>query len=85
MGIDKPETIDVAQVYAFDNVLYVQTSTTEAALVNVYNITGQLVMQAKTGGDKLSTFNASALGNGVYIVNIILNQGAVSRKVIIHK
>ena len=85
VGIDNLEAMDDAKVYAFDNILYVETTTKEAATVNVYNLTGQLVMQAKTGGNTLSTFNASELGSGVYMVNVILNQGVVSRKVVIRK
>ena len=85
LGINNPETTDGVQVYAYGDVLYVATSTKETALVNVYNLTGQLVMQAKTGGNALTTLNASALNNGIYVVNIILNEGVVSRKVVIRK
>jgi hypothetical protein len=85
LGINNPEAADGVQVYAYGDVLYVATSTKETALVNVYNLTGQLVMQGKTGGNALTTINASALNNGIYVVNIILNEGVVSRKVVIRK
>lgn len=85
LGINSPASTDVAQVYAYGDVLYVSTSGKEAALVNVYNLTGQLVMQGKTGGNALSTFNASALINGVYVVTVISKQGVVSQKVVIRK
>ena len=85
LDIDKPATTNGIQVYAYGDVLYVATTSTESALVNVYNLTGQLVMQAKTGGDTLSTFNASALSNGVYVVSVISNQGVVSQKVVVRK
>jgi hypothetical protein len=85
LGINNPAATDGVQVYAYGDVLYVATSTKETALVNVYNLTGQLVMQAKTGGNTLTTLNASVLNNGIYVVNIILNEGVVSRKVVIRK
>jgi hypothetical protein len=85
LGVDKPTATDGIQVYAYGDVLYIATTSTEAALVNVYNLTGQLVMQGKTGGNALSTFNASALSNGVYVVSVISNQGVVSQKVVIRK
>ncbi len=85
LGINNPEAADGVQVYAYGDVLYVATSAKEAAMINVYNLTGQLVMQGKTGGNTLTTLNASALNNGIYVVNIILNEGVVSRKVVIRK
>ncbi len=85
LGINNPTATDGVQVYAYGEVLYVATSTKEAALVNVYNLTGQLVMQGKTGGNALTTLNASALGSGIYVVNVVLNNGVVSRKVVIRK
>ncbi len=85
LGIDKPTVTDGVQVYANDDILYIATSSKEAALVNVYNLTGQLVMQGKTGGNTLTTLNASALSNGVYVVSVILNKGVVSQKVVIRK
>jgi hypothetical protein len=83
LGINDPETTDGVQVYAFGEVLYIGMSSKEAALVNVYNLTGQLVMQAKTGGNTLSTLNASALGNGIYVVNVVMGNQVISRKVVI--
>ena len=85
LGITNPDAAQVTQVYAYGDVLYLATSSKEAALVNVYNLTGQLVMQGKTNGDDLTTFNTSALSNGVYVVNVIAKQGIVSQKVVIRK
>ncbi len=85
LGINHPEAASGVQVYAHDGILYLETPSKEAVSVNVYNLTGQLVLQGRTGGNVLSTFNASALGKGVYVVNVILKQGVVSRKVVINK
>lgn len=83
LGINNPEATDGVQVYAYGDVLYIATSAKEAALVNVYNLTGQLVMQGRTGGNTLSTFNASALGTGIYVVNVVMSNQVISRKVVI--
>lgn len=85
LGINNPEAAEAINVYAYGNVLYLETPSKEAALVNVYNLTGQLVMQAKTGGNSLNTLNASELSNGIYVVNVMLNNAVVSRKVSIRK
>ncbi|GAB1405233.1 hypothetical protein MASR1M74_24130 [Lentimicrobium sp.] len=82
LGIDKPADNEGVQVFAYGGMLYVQTSSVEPAVVNVYNLTGQLVMQSRTGSATLSTFNASALGRGVYVVNVIFKDKVVSRKVV---
>ena len=85
VGINHPEATDGVQVYAHNGVLYVETPSKQVAQLSVYNLTGQLVMQGRTGGSALSTFNASALNTGVYVVNVVLNEGVVSRKVVINK
>jgi hypothetical protein len=85
VGINHPEATAGVQVYAHDGVLYLETPSKEVAQLSVYNLTGQLVMQGRTGGNALSTFNASALNTGVYVVNVVLNEGVVSRKVVINK
>lgn len=83
LGINNPEATDGVQVYAFGEVLYIGMSSKEAAQVNVYNLTGQLVMQGRTGGNTLSTFNTSALGTGIYVVNVVMGNQVISRKVAI--
>ncbi|MDY0102298.1 MAG: T9SS type A sorting domain-containing protein [Lentimicrobium sp.] len=85
-GINDPETAAAIKVYASGDVLYLETASNEAALVNVYNLFGQLVMQGKTNGDSHSTLNASTLSNGIYVVNVVQNNGVVfSRKVSIQR
>ena len=85
LGINNPEAAEAINVYAYGNVLYLETPSKEAALVNVYTLTGQLVMQANIVGNSLNTLNASELSNGIYVVNVMLNNAVVSRKVSIHK
>jgi hypothetical protein len=85
VGISHPEATAGVQVFAHDGVLYVETPSKEVAQFSVYNLTGQLVLQGRTRGNALSTFNASALNTGVYVVNILLTDGVVSRKVVINK
>ncbi len=85
VGISHPEATAGVQVFAHDDVLYVETPSKEVAQLSVYNLTGQLVLQGRTRGNAHSTFNASALNTGVYVVNILLTDGVVSRKVVINK
>ncbi len=85
VGISHPEATAGVQVFAHDGVLYVETPSKEVAQFSVYNLTGQLVLQGRTRGNALSTFNASALNTGVYVVNVLLTDGVVSRKVVINK
>ncbi|MDY0078152.1 MAG: lamin tail domain-containing protein [Bacteroidales bacterium] len=85
VGINNPDATDGVHVYAYDGMLYLETQSNEAAQFKLYNLTGQLVMEGRTGGNALSSFNVSALGTGVYVVNVILNQGVASQKVVIRK
>ncbi len=85
-GINDPGAAAAIKVYASGDVLYLESASKEATLVNVYNLTGQLVMQGKTNGDTHSTLNASTLSNGIYVVNVVQNNGVVfSRKVSIQR
>ena len=84
LGINNPESAEAILVYTYGDILYLQTPSKEAASVNVYDITGKLVMQAQTIGE-ITTLNASELSNGIYVVNVVLNNSVVSRKVSIRK
>jgi hypothetical protein len=86
VGIDNPEVTEAIQVYAQGNLIYLVTASRETALVNVYNLTGKLVLQGNTNGDTHSTINASTLSNGIYVVNVVQNNGVIiSRKVSIQR
>jgi len=85
LGINNPDAAAGVHVYTYDNLLYIETPSSEVASVNVHNALGQLVMQARTAGNTLSSFNVSTLGTGVYVVNVSLNQAVVSQKVVINK
>ncbi len=80
--IYSPEDLEAIQVYAYCNALHLVTTSQDDAQVDVYNISGQLVMQGKTNGNTHSTFNTSALSNGIYVVKVVQNNKVVvSRKV----
>ena len=86
VGIDNPETAEAMKVYAYGEMIYLEMASKEAALVSVYNLTGQLVLLANTNGDTHSTINASTLRNGIYVVSVVQNNGIViSRKVSIQR
>ena len=85
-SIHNPEAAETIQVYAHGDVIHLVTDSPEPAVVNVYNLTGQLILQGKTSGNTHSTLNASKLKNGIYVVNVVQNNGVVvSRKVSIQK
>ena len=80
--IYSPEDSEAIQVYAYGNALHLVSTSQYDTQVDVYNIIGQLVMQGKTNGNTHSTFNTSALSNGIYVVKVVQNNKVVvSRKV----
>lgn len=85
LGINNPDATAGVHVYTYDNLLYIETPSSEVASINIHNALGQLVMQDRTTGNTLSSFNVSTLGTGVYVVNVSLNQAVVSQKVVINK
>ena len=83
LGINNPEAADDVQVYAYGDRLLIELSSNEPAVVRVYNLTGQLVMEAQTAGHALTALPAKGLSQGIYVVNVVAGNGAVSRKVAI--
>lgn len=80
--IYSPEDSEAIQVYAYGNALHLVSTSQYDTQVDVYNIIGQLVMQGKTNGNTHSTFNTSALSNGIYVVKVVQNNKVVvSRRV----
>jgi hypothetical protein len=53
------------------------------AEISVINLTGQVVMSSRTNGSGLHTLNAAVLPKGVYVVSVISNGQAISRKVVL--
>lgn len=81
-GINNSEATDDVQIYVSGGVLHFVTAFKEPTLVKVYNLMGNLLLQGKTD----STIDVSTLSNGIYVVNIMQNNGiVVSRKVSIQK
>lgn len=85
LGLDNPEAASEIQVYVHAGTLYLNSSSATPAEVKVYNLTGQLVMEGKAGGNTLTTMNAAQLGTGVYLVNAVTDEKVFSRKVVITK
>jgi len=84
VGLDQITDKPNANAYAYDNFIYIETPLKQRSNVNVYNISGQLVLQGKTNGNTLTAINASALRPGIYVVHIALKDSMVSRKIIIN-
>ncbi len=81
LGIDHPESESGIQVYAHAGILYLNNQSVVRAAVKVYNLTGQLVMEGKAGGNALTTYNVAHLGTGIYLVNLVTDERVVSQKV----
>ncbi len=84
LGLDQPANYEGTNAYAFDDVIYIETPSQDPGSINVYNISGQLVLQGKTSGNTHTTLNASALRTGIYVVQIVLNDRIVSHKVVVN-
>lgn len=85
LGLNDPKAASEVQVYSHAGILYLNSSSATPAEVKVYNLTGQLVMEGKSGGNTLTTLNAAHLGTGIYMVTVVNDEKMVSRKVAITK
>ncbi len=85
VGIDQIAGNEGANAYAYDDIIYIETPLKERSLVNVFNISGQLVLQGKTEGSTLTTLDASSLQMGIYVVQVISNEKGINCKVFITK
>lgn len=82
VGIDNPTTGEAVQVYANNGLVYLN-GVAAGAGVNITDITGRVVKQARTAGDSLTTVNVSNLPHGMYIVTINAGKEILSRKIIL--
>ena len=53
------------------------------AQVSVFNAIGSLVYQIQTQGDKIPSLDVSSLSNGVYFLEVIQNNSALTKKLVI--
>ncbi|MCO5266737.1 MAG: T9SS type A sorting domain-containing protein, partial [Lentimicrobium sp.] len=83
LGIEGPQAEDQIQIYACAGTLYLNTTSLAPAMVKVYNLTGQLVMEAQTAGHTLTALPAQGLSQGIYVVNVVAGDRVMSRKVAI--
>ncbi|MCB9016342.1 MAG: T9SS type A sorting domain-containing protein, partial [Lentimicrobiaceae bacterium] len=83
LGIEGPQAEDQIQIYACAGTLYLNTTSLAPAMVKVYNLTGQLVMEAQTAGHTLTALPAQGLSQGIYVVNVVADDRVMSRKVAI--
>jgi hypothetical protein len=82
VGIDDPATASSITVYTHGETLYIGGLEAKAE-ISVINLTGQVVMSSRTNGSGLHTLNAASLAKGVYLVSVISNGQAISRKVVL--
>ena len=82
VGITNPATSSSISVYTHGETLYIGGLEAKAE-ISVINLTGQVVMSSRTNGSGLHTLNAASLAKGVYLVSVISNGQAISRKVVL--
>jgi hypothetical protein len=82
LGIDNPATSSSISVYTHGETLYIGGLEAKAE-ISVINLTGQVVMSSRTNGSGLHSLNAAVLPKGVYVVSVISNGQAISRKVVL--
>jgi len=82
VGIEDNTAISAIEITANSGNIYIASPQGSTIQAEVYNITGQLVLQQKFIGESLSVMNASSLTKGVYIVKVIMGERLVSRKVV---
>jgi hypothetical protein len=82
LGITNPATSSSISVYTHGETLYIGGLEAKAE-ISVINLTGQVVMSSRTNGSGLHSLNAASLPKGVYVVSVISNGQAISRKVVL--
>jgi len=85
VGIDDNPSASDMKVLASNGNIYLSLQQNSMAVVKVYNLTGQLVLQGNVSGKLLTTLNANGLSNGVYIANVVQHNRIVSYKLVISK
>lgn len=82
LSIDNPATASSISVYTHGETLYISGLEAKAE-ISVVNLTGQVVLSSRTNGSGLHSVNAASLPKGVYVVSVISNGQAISRKVVL--
>ena len=59
------------------------TDNSKQAAINVYDVSGKLVLNKKMNGS--ATIDASTLNEGVYTVSILTNEGLTNKRIVIVK
>jgi len=85
VGIDDINSSSGVRVYTSGSNINVSLQQNSNAVVKVYSLTGQLVLQGNTGGKLLTTINAGEQHDGIYIVSIISGEQTISRKIVLKK
>jgi hypothetical protein len=81
VGIPEIPGSESLQAYAYGNILYIMNATDTKALVEVYNIQGQVIMSHEVGKG-LQSLPANIVP-GAYIVRMISEGETATRKVVI--
>ncbi|MBK6347562.1 MAG: T9SS type A sorting domain-containing protein, partial [Bacteroidales bacterium] len=85
VGIDDVNSSSDIRVYTSGGNINVSLQQNSNAVVKIYSLTGQVVLQGNTGGKSLATFNATSLHDGIYIVSLVTGEQTISRKIVYRK
>lgn len=82
VGIEDPEQVPAALVYAVDKTIFIVGAEKDAQLI-LTDISGKMLKQVTTSGESRVSINAASLPKGVYIVTVQGEGARVSRKVVL--
>jgi len=85
LGTDDINSSSGVRVYTSGGNINISLQQNSNAVVKVYSLTGQVVLQGSTGGKSLTTINANGLNDGIYIVSIVSGEQTISRKIVLKK
>lgn len=79
---DEPEAVKPS-IYVYGKVLYV-ASVAATAQIEVYSISGQLILQKRSNGSSLESLDMVQQPAGVYFVTVIDGKSGSSSKIVLH-
>jgi len=82
-GISESSGIPGFSIYAYNNVVYVNSPDVANAVIEVYNLTGQRIIASEKKMEGLQQISMDVPASW-YIVKVMVPQGMVSRKVYIY-
>ncbi len=82
LGVNQINTLKSFNIYSCNNQIVVRANKPADAVINVYNITGQLITKAQMTGQTVKTMALNGF-TGIAIVSVVSSKGTQNQKVII--